>query len=115
VHGICAALDELIPNGRPHDRRITYVTDRPGHDHGYAIDATKLERELGWRAEETFATGLAKTVQWYLKNEDWWRPLRQRVYAGERIGLVNITKLTGKFPCQSASQRPVSMVKSLVR
>jgi dTDP-glucose 4,6-dehydratase len=90
VHGICAALDKLSPNGRPHDRHITYVADRPGHDHRYAIDATKLERELGWRAEETFTSGLAKTVRWYLENSWWWLPLRQKVYAGERIGLVNV-------------------------
>ena len=90
VKGICSALDKLKPEGTPHDQLITYVTDRPGHDHRYAIDATKLERELGWKAEETFATGLAKTVQWYLENEWWWSPLRQKVYAGERIGLVNV-------------------------
>lgn len=90
VQGICAALDQLSPNGRPHDRHVTYVTDRPGHDHRYAIDATKLERELGWRAEETFTTGLARTVQWYLDNEWWWSPLRQKVYGGERIGLVKV-------------------------
>jgi dTDP-glucose 4,6-dehydratase len=90
VRGICAALDQLDPVGAPHDRLISYVTDRPGHDHRYAIDATKLENELGWRAEETFATGLAKTVGWYLDNDWWWRPLRQKVYAGERIGLINV-------------------------
>ena len=64
VEGICTALDELSPNGWPHDRHITYVTDRPGHDYRYAIDASKLEGELGWRAEKTFTGGLAKTVQW---------------------------------------------------
>jgi dTDP-glucose 4,6-dehydratase len=90
VQGICVALDELSPHGRPHSRHITYVTDRPGHDHRYAIDASKLERELGWRAEETFASGLAKTVQWYLDNEWWWAPLRQKVYSGERIGLLKV-------------------------
>ena len=88
VKGICSALDKLKPEGTPHDQLITYVTDRPGHDHRYAIDATKLERELGWKAEETFATGLAKTVRWYLENEWWWSPLRKKVYAGERIGLI---------------------------
>jgi dTDP-glucose 4,6-dehydratase len=88
VKGICATLDKLSPSGRPHDRHITYVTDRPGHDHRYAIDPGKLERELGWKAQETFATGLAKTVQWYLENEWWWAPLRKTVYAGERIGLI---------------------------
>jgi dTDP-glucose 4,6-dehydratase len=90
VQGICTALDELSPNGRPHDRHITYVTDRPGHDHRYAIDASKLEHELGWRAEETFTSGLATTVKWYLANEWWWSPLREKVYAGERIGLVKV-------------------------
>jgi dTDP-glucose 4,6-dehydratase len=90
VKGICSALDLLNPDGAPHARHITYVTDRPGHDHRYAIDATKLESELSWRAEETFATGLAKTVQWYLENEWWWSPLRKKVYGGERIGLIKV-------------------------
>jgi len=90
VKGICGELDQLNPDGVPHARHITFVTDRPGHDHRYAIDAMKLERELGWRAEETFATGLSKTVQWYLRNEWWWSPLRKKVYAGERIGLINV-------------------------
>jgi dTDP-glucose 4,6-dehydratase len=92
VQDICTVLDELKPSGRLHERHITYVTDRPGHDHRYAIDAGQLERELGWRAEETFATGLAKTVRWYLDNEWWWSPLRKKVYAGERIGLVSVEK-----------------------
>jgi dTDP-glucose 4,6-dehydratase len=90
VKGICSALDELSPNGGPHGQHITFVADRPGHDHRYAIDASKLERELGWRAEETFATGLAKTVRWYLENEWWWSPLRKKVYGGERIGLITV-------------------------
>jgi dTDP-glucose 4,6-dehydratase len=88
VKSICDALDRLNPDGAPHDRHIAYVTDRPGHDHRYAIDATKFEREVGWKAQETFATGLSKTVQWYLDNEWWWSPLRNRVYGGERIGLT---------------------------
>ncbi len=88
VRRICAILDELRPQGAPHERLITYVTDRPGHDARYAIDATKLETELGWRAEENFDTGIAKTVRWYLDNEWWWRPLRDKVYAGERLGLI---------------------------
>ena len=67
---------------------ITFVTDRPGHDHRYAIDASKLESELGWRAKENFDSGIEKTVSWYLDNEWWWRPLREKVYAGERLGLV---------------------------
>jgi dTDP-glucose 4,6-dehydratase len=90
VKSICDALDRFNPDGAPHDRLIAYVTDRPGHDHRYAIDATKLEHELGWKAEETFATGLAKTVQWYLENEWWWSPLRKKVYGGDRIGLVKV-------------------------
>ena len=67
---------------------IAFVADRPGHDRRYAIDATKLERELGWRALETFETGIEKTVRWYLDNEWWWRPLREKVYAGERLGVI---------------------------
>jgi dTDP-glucose 4,6-dehydratase len=88
VKAICRVLDEVNPNGGPHDRYITYVTDRPGHDHRYAIDAGKLEAELGWQAEETFVSGLSKTVHWYLDNDWWWFSLRNQVYAGERIGLI---------------------------
>lgn len=87
VRRICAVLDELAPAGAPHDRLITFVTDRPGHDARYAIDATRLESELGWQAQETFDTGIAKTVRWYLDNDWWWRPLRER-YDGERLGLM---------------------------
>lgn len=87
VRRICAVLDELAPANRPRDELIEFVTDRPGHDARYAIDASKLENELGWRAQETFETGIEKTVQWYLDNEWWWRPLRDR-YAGQRLGLL---------------------------
>ena len=86
VRTICAILDRLRPRRGPHDALIAFVADRPGHDLRYAIDATKLERELGWRAQETFETGIEKTVRWYLDNEWWWRPLREKVYAGERLG-----------------------------
>lgn len=89
VHAVCDLVDELAgprPEG-PRRLLITFVTDRPGHDHRYAIDAGKLERELGWKAQEDFATGLRKTVQWYLDRPDWWEPLRTR-YAGERLGLA---------------------------
>lgn len=89
VRRICEVLDELAPANRPREELIEFVTDRPGHDARYAIDASKLENELGWRAEETFATGIEKTVQWYVDNEWWWRPLRDR-YAGERLGLLKI-------------------------
>src|SRR5258705_3448340 len=83
VQTICTTLDEVNRNGALHNRLITHVTDRPGHDHRYAIDASKLENELGWRAEETLMSGLAKTVRWYMDNNWWWSPLRERVYAGE--------------------------------
>jgi dTDP-glucose 4,6-dehydratase len=88
VRRICAVLDQISPANRPREELIEFVTDRPGHDARYAIDASKLENELGWRAEETFDSGIEKTVQWYLANEWWWRPLRER-YAGQRLGLVN--------------------------
>ena len=88
VRRICTILDDLRPMARRHDSLITYVTDRPGHDLRYAIDAAKLERELGWRAHETFESGIEKTVRWYLDNEWWWRPLRDKVYAGERLGVI---------------------------
>jgi dTDP-glucose 4,6-dehydratase len=88
VRRICAILDDLRPVARPHDSLISFVTDRPGHDLRYAIDATKLEHELGWRADETFESGIEKTVRWYLDNEWWWRPLRDKVYAGERLGVI---------------------------
>lgn len=88
VYRVCDLMDRLNPTGGPHHRLITYVADRPGHDHRYAIDATKLETELGWRAQETFETGIEKTVAWYLDHRDWWEPLRSKVYAGERLGLI---------------------------
>ena len=88
VRTICSILDRLKPAARPHAELIAFVTDRPGHDLRYAIDATKLEQELGWRAQETFDTGIEKTVRWYLDNEWWWRPLRDKVYAGERLGVL---------------------------
>jgi dTDP-glucose 4,6-dehydratase len=92
VKRICAILDRLRPIGRSHQSLITFVTDRPGHDLRYAIDATRLERELGWRALETFDSGIEKTVRWYLDNEWWWRPLREKVYAGERLGVLTDNK-----------------------
>jgi dTDP-glucose 4,6-dehydratase len=88
VRRICAILDDLRPAASPHESLISFVTDRPGHDLRYAIDAAKLERELGWRAHETFESGIEKTVRWYLDNEWWWRPLRDKVYAGERLGVI---------------------------
>lgn len=89
VESICDLVDELagpLPEG-PRRGLITFVTDRPGHDKRYAIDATKLETDLGWRAQQTFETGLRETVRWYLQNPEWWRPLRAS-YSGERLGLL---------------------------
>jgi dTDP-glucose 4,6-dehydratase len=90
VRMICDQLDRLRPPPGGISRRelITFVTDRPGHDRRYAIDATKLETELGWRAEETFETGLRKTVAWYLDHEPWWRAILDRGYQSARIGLI---------------------------
>jgi dTDP-glucose 4,6-dehydratase len=88
VETICDLLDERRPRrggGRYRDL-ITFVTDRPGHDRRYAIDCSKVERELGWKAEESFESGLGKTIDWYLSNEWWWRPIRDGNYAGERLG-----------------------------
>jgi len=87
VRQICAVIDKLAPANRPREELIEFVTDRPGHDARYAIDASKLEAELGWRAEENFYTGIEKTVQWYLDNDWWWRPVRER-YSGQRLGLL---------------------------
>ena len=88
VEQICSWMDQLRPANSSYHDLISFVTDRPGHDQRYAIDATKLETELGWRAQETFETGIEKTVRWYLDNDAWWEPLREKVYRGERLGLV---------------------------
>jgi dTDP-glucose 4,6-dehydratase len=89
VQTICDLLDELQPISHSRRDLITFVPDRPGHDRRYAIDPTKIERELGWRAQETFETGIRKTVGWYLDRRDWWSPLRSKVYGGQRLGLIN--------------------------
>lgn len=91
VKTICSILDELRPE-HPNDissyaELITYVADRPGHDARYAIDASKIKRELGWVPEESFDTGIRKTVEWYLNNEDWWSRVLDGSYQGERLGL----------------------------
>ena len=87
VKRICALMDSLRPDARPHERLITHVADRPGHDARYAIDATRIETELGWKAEEDFDSGIEKTVRWYLENEWWWAPLGKG-YDGRRLGLL---------------------------
>jgi len=88
VEAICDLLEQRRPrsNGARYRDLITFVEDRPGHDRRYAIDPVKIELELGWRAQESFETGLATTIDWYLGREDWWRPLREQRYAGERLG-----------------------------
>ncbi|MFV4845813.1 dTDP-glucose 4,6-dehydratase [Edwardsiella tarda] len=92
VTTLCALLQEMVPQTPAGVARyadlITYVTDRPGHDLRYAIDASKIERELDWRPEETFESGIRKTVAWYLANVPWWRAVMDGSYAGERLGLV---------------------------
>jgi dTDP-glucose 4,6-dehydratase len=90
ARAICGLLDELIPESsyRPHANLITFVADRPGHDKRYAIDATKIRRELGWQPHETFASGLRKTVQWYIDNRPWWERIAERSYQGDRLGLA---------------------------
>ena len=88
VKTVCAILDELRPAAKPYADLITYVTDRPGHDLRYAIDPAKLMTELGWKPRENFDTGIKKTVQWYLENEWWWKPIHEKKYSGERLGTV---------------------------
>jgi dTDP-glucose 4,6-dehydratase len=86
VRRLCAMLDDRRPQGAPHDRLITFVTDRPGHDARYAIDATRIQTELGWRPTVTLDQGLALTLEWYLAHEAWWRPLLDRPGVGQRLG-----------------------------
>jgi dTDP-glucose 4,6-dehydratase len=89
VRSICQLLDASAPDKAigARENLIKFVDDRPGHDLRYAIDASKLQRELGWTPQESLDTGLAKTVQWYLDNHAWWQPIRNTVYAGERLGI----------------------------
>ena len=89
VKTICRLLDEMAPSPKgPRERLITFVADRPGHDRRYAIDASKIERALGWTPTHDFETGLAKTVKWFLDNKPWWQAILDRGYQAERIGLV---------------------------
>lgn len=90
VQAICTILDEIAPDERigPRQNLIAFVRDRPGHDQRYAIDPTKIGRDLGWVPQETFETGLAKTVRWYLDHRPWWERIRSGVYRGERLGQV---------------------------
>jgi dTDP-glucose 4,6-dehydratase len=90
VEAICALMDELAPNAKIGPRRalVTFVADRPGHDLRYAIDASKIAADLQWEPNETFESGLRKTVEWYLANRSWWERIRSGVYRGERLGVV---------------------------
>ena len=87
---ICDVLDEILPrdNGLVYSELIHYVTDRPGHDFRYAIDATKIEKELGWSPIESFETGVRKTIQWYLDNRTWWKSIQDNTYRQERLGVI---------------------------
>lgn len=87
VRSICRLLDEMRPAAEPHETLITFVTDRPGHDARYAIDASRIRAELGWSPSVTLEQGLRKTVRWYLDNESWWRPLLDRQGVGQRLGV----------------------------
>jgi dTDP-glucose 4,6-dehydratase len=90
VRAICGLMDEMAPNTSAGkcESLIRFVTDRPGHDRRYAIDASKIRQEFGWKPRETFESGLARTVRWYLDNRPWWERIRSGVYRGERLGLV---------------------------
>lgn len=87
VNTICSILDVLVPKATPYAEQITYVTDRPGHDRRYAIDSTKMSQELNWQPEETFETGLCKTVEWYLANQTWCQHVQDGSYQRERLGI----------------------------
>lgn len=88
VETICSILDVLVPQDSAYANQITYVQDRPGHDRRYAIDSSKMQQELGWTPEETFETGLRKTVQWYLDNSIWCKNVQDGSYQRERLGVV---------------------------
>jgi dTDP-glucose 4,6-dehydratase len=87
VQSICDLLDDLSPGHGSHRNLITFVADRPGHDRRYAIDASKLERELGWRAKENFESGIEKTVRWYIDQQPWWKEILEQGYTAKRVGL----------------------------
>ncbi|MAV70839.1 MAG: dTDP-glucose 4,6-dehydratase [Candidatus Marinimicrobia bacterium] len=90
VKRICRILDKTIPNsnGSSYQELVTYVEDRPGHDHRYAVDINKIKNNLGWSPEESFDTGIKKTIEWYLENKSWWRGLKKK-YNQQRLGLVS--------------------------
>jgi len=91
INTICTIMDELKPrdNGAKYAQLITYVEDRPGHDFRYAIDASKIKNKLGWEPKENFGTGIKKTIQWYLENEQWWEDIQNNTYQQERLGGIS--------------------------
>ena len=89
---ICSILDELVPKASSYSEQIAFVIDRPGHDRRYAIDSSKMQKELGWTPEETFETGLRKTINWYLANQQWCKNVQDGSYQRERLGEINIKK-----------------------
>ena len=95
VHLLCDLLDERAPADRPRRELIEYVTDRPGHDRRYAINAERISQELGWTPSMGFATGLATTVDWYLEHRDWWQRIRDGRYRSERLGVTRAAKAAG--------------------
>lgn len=90
VHTICDLLDEIKPRETKNSYRdlITFVTDRPGHDFRYAIDASKIKKDLRWSPKESFETGIKKTIRWYLENESWWRAIQNKTYHQDRLGAL---------------------------
>ena len=104
VRTICALLDDRRPKGAPHDRLITFVEDRPGHDMRYAIDATRIREELGWEPSVTVEEGLARTVDWYLENQDWWRALLARDGVGARLGTLGADPAANPTPKETPTE-----------
>ncbi len=90
VKTLCSILDEQQPDGAPHEKLIAFVKDRPGHDRRYAIDASKIKRDLGWEPKETFETGIRKTARWYLDNQDWVQRVLDGSYRLERLGALDV-------------------------
>jgi dTDP-glucose 4,6-dehydratase len=88
VEAVCAVLDDINPAELPRRELISFVEDRPGHDLRYAMDTSKVRGELGWSPSRTFEEGLRDTVAWYVAHRGWWQPIRERVYAGRRLGLA---------------------------
>jgi dTDP-glucose 4,6-dehydratase len=103
VELICDTLDRILPDRRSRRSLIRFVADRPGHDVRYAIDSSKARRELSWSPRESFESGLERTVRWYLENRSWWRPIRERVYGGERLGLAEQVRREKVVECAPSS------------